>query len=202
MAQQNGQNLSTGLVVGLASVFLAVSGTAAWLVWHVPGTAPVPTTQPTNPPQVGQSPSATSGRMEVYWLQAQQNKVALVPSQINLDQSSPTPEVALKLGLERLLSGPVNADVSTTIPAGTKLNQVKVDSEGIHVDLSKEFIKGGGSTSMQGRLGQIVYTASSLDPNARVWITVAGEPLKVLGGEGIEVEQPMTRQFFSENFKP
>ena len=77
---------------------------------------------------------------------------------------------------------------------------MSVQQDGIHINLSQAFTTGGGSASMTGRVAQVLYTATSLKPNAKVWISVEGKPLDTLGGEGLELDQPLTRQNFKQNF--
>jgi spore germination protein GerM len=142
---------------------------------------------------------AAQGETKVYWLRTIGKKLELTPAKIEVEGGNGDRE-QLAATVERLLKGPANSDVTSSIPEGTTLKSLKIAKDGVHVDLSKTFTKGGGSTSMQARLGQLIYTASSLNPSEPVWISVEGEPLTVLGGEGVEVSQPMTRTDFKKGF--
>jgi spore germination protein GerM len=165
-----------------------------------PSSPPIETVAPTEPSTTTVPSSQVSdGRAKVYWISSSGAKLALTPANINLPSQN-SPDEQLSTALKRLIKGPANSDVTSSIPPDTKLNSLKIQKDGVHVDLNKAFTSGGGSTNMQGRLGQIIYTASSLNPADPVWISVEGEPLKVLGGEGLEVSQPMTREEFSKNF--
>jgi hypothetical protein len=132
----------------------------------------------------------------------------LSPEERKIPRSNPeTSNTLVNKSLKTLLASSGRAEKKgtfgkevSTIPATTKLISTSVKSDGIHIDLSKEFMEGGGSTSMQGRLAQILYTATERNPKARVWITIEGKKLETLGGEGIEVKQPLTRKSFQEDF--
>ena len=137
--------------------------------------------------------------VQVYWLKGAIGKFEAVPTKVAVKQAD-KPDAALQAAFNSLLAGPKDASVSSEIPKGTKLRSLSVKNEGVYVDLSAEFSSGGGSNSMTGRLGQVIYTATSLKPNTKVWISVEGKPLELLGGEGLEVAQPSTRQSFDKNF--
>lgn len=137
--------------------------------------------------------------VQVYWVKGAIGKFEAVPTKVAVKQAD-KPDAALQAAFNSLLAGPKDASVSSEIPKGTKLRSLSVKNEGVYVDLSAEFSSGGGSNSMTGRLGQVIYTATSLKPNTKVWISVEGKPLELLGGEGLEVAQPSTRQSFDKNF--
>ncbi len=92
--------------------------------------------------------------------------------------------------------------LSSTIPDETELIGVE-DSEGVAlVDLSGEFEFGGGSLSMMGRVAQVVYTATRFQNVNAVRFLLEGEPLDVLGGEGLIIEEPQTREDWAVHLTP
>lgn len=211
--QKQSRRLPLGLIAGISVAILAVGGGAAWWAKHSmtnatksstpANTAPSETVTSDKPPQAQQP--AREEQVELYWLSANASSpISLARSTISVPQTSNQQEL-LASAFQSLLDGPKpdrDKDYTTTIPQGTKLLDLKLDQQGIHVNLSKEFASGGGSTSMTGRVAQIIYTATSLDNNAKVWINVEGKPLEApLGGEGLILEQPTTRQDFKNNFE-
>lgn len=222
------RSIPVGILAGLSAVVLATGGATAWWTWSshqqnmarqavptLPGTTRSDLTTGAEKPDSSQigagSPTDTSKgepstvkapveqTVQVYWVKDTGTRLELVSAPVTV-QAEQGPEGTLKAALTELLKGPSSAEVVSTIPEATQVRRVEVRSDGVHVDLSDDFALGGGSASMMGRLGQIIYTASSVDPNANVWITVEGEPLEVLGGEGLIVDQPMTRRDFDANF--
>ncbi len=197
------------MILGIAGLVLALGGGAAWWAkYSLENKKPV-TPNSNNLPQIKEPPlvpeSSPSTQLQrpvtICWLNPTTNQIELVSKTLKFPQSV-EPEIILQTAFEQLLAGPSqSANYTTTIPDGTKILALTTTEEGIKVNLSQEFVTGGGSASMISRLAQIIYTATSLDSKDQVWISVEGKPLNNLGGEGVIVNQPMTRQDFEANFK-
>jgi spore germination protein GerM len=199
--QQGSNRISSGVIAAVSAAVLAVGGGVAWLTANTTN-SPTPSTPSQRIQQPGQSNTRQPGNEQtanVYWLRTNENSFELVPQPIQV--AAAQPNQVLETAFQSLLAGPTEGTNATTIPQGTKLLGLKVeDNNEIHVNLSQDFTSGGGSTSMMGRVGQVVYTATTLDPNAKVYIEVNGKPLEVLGGEGVEIEQPLTRESFKKDY--
>jgi spore germination protein GerM len=198
MTRQQRVNRISGSAIAFAiTAALAAGGGFAWWSFQPPNSVPSSVT-----PNVVQKPqnlaTTQSTTASIYLLKDTGKNLELVPLPIKVDTEQPN--TVLTTAFNSLLTGIDGGTASSTIPEGTKLRSIKILNDGIHVDLSTEFTTGGGSASMTGRLAQVIYTATTLQPNAKVWIDVEGKPLEILGGEGLEIQRPMTRQSFEENF--
>jgi spore germination protein GerM len=116
-----------------------------------------------------------------------------------------TPRVGTA-ALESLLEGPDSFEedygLRSAIPDGTQLLGLTIDDGIARVDLTSEFESGGGSASMQTRLAQVVYTITQFPTVKGVVFSLDGEPIDVLGGEGVIIDHPLTRRDLADLLPP
>jgi hypothetical protein len=111
---------------------------------------------------------------------------------------SPGPRVGT-LAATLLLDGPGgDEELGTAIPAGTGLLGLTIDGGVATVDLTSEFEAGGGSFSMRMRIAQVVYTLTQFPTVKGVLFELDGEPVDAIGGEGVLVDQPLTRKDYAD----
>ncbi len=116
---------------------------------------------------------------------------------------SSTPSSVLTTDVGKLRSSLRLALREGSIPQNTQLLSLKVQPKGVYINLSGEFLRGGGSSAMIERLTKVVYTATSLNPDASVYLSVDGQPLTEdtpIGGEGMSVRYPIDRQQLAQDF--
>lgn len=99
--------------------------------------------------------------------------------------------------MRALLEGPTDeeqeAGMVSNIPDGTTFLGLTIDDGVATVDLSREYSSGGGSLSMFMRLAQVVFTLTQFPTVEGVNFKLDGEAIEVLGGEGIIIDRPQTR---------
>ena len=198
--QQRINGIPVGVIAAISVVVVAVSGGLAWFSTQTPNNStPANSSQSIKQP-IKQSTTQQGNEQtaSIYWLRSKENRLDLVPQPFKV--AATQPNQVLEAAFKTLLAGPSEGTDSTTIPQGTQLLGLKVENNDVHVNLSENFTTGGGSSSMMGRVGQVVYTATSLNPQANVYIEVNGKLLEVLGGEGVELQQPLTRTSFQKNY--
>lgn len=196
--EQRNNRISSGVIAVVSAAVIAVSGGVAWFTWNTINNQSPVVENPSNP---NKNNVANEHTAEIYLLKDTGKNFELVALPVKVAASKNKPNEFLQAAFSSLLTAKNDGDTSSVIPSGTKVLGVKVENDAVRVDLSNEFTSGGGSASMAGRVGQVVYTASSLNQNAKVYISVNGKELDVLGGEGLELEQPLTRESFKKDYQ-
>ena len=99
--------------------------------------------------------------------------------------------------LKELFLGPTQEEelrgIMTEIPQGTRLVKVEESEDEVLIDISSQFLTGGGSATMQLRYLQLYKTLRNVAPGKKIYLMVDGKNVKTIGGEGLEVNQPLSK---------
>jgi spore germination protein GerM len=113
----------------------------------------------------------------------------------------PLSDSPLTDALAALIRGPnedeLRKHLVSLIPAGTKLLSVRVQGSTAVVNLNEAFMYNHyGIEGYAGQLKQIVYTATAFPTVHDVQILIDGERHDYLGGEGVYIGKPLSRNSF------
>jgi germination protein M len=152
---------------------------------------PVPG-RPSHGPTSAPAPTA-------YFLQGEHLAAVTVPMR-------PFDTAVAGAALKALLAGPSpdvkTAGLTSAIPAGTRLLGLTISGGTATVDLSGRFGSGGGSASMRMRVAQVVWTLTQFPSTERVVFRMDGKPVEALGGEGLILSEPQTRDAWEDLAPP
>lgn len=159
---------------------------------------PTPSPVPAPEPPAPESPGTETASVLVYLVDGEALAVAR-------REVTETPEIAAA-AMKELLSGVAERDIdlgfATEVPEGTSLLGIEIADGVATVDLSGEFQSGGGSLSMLLRVAQVVYTLTQFDTVEAVSFKIDGVAVEAIGGEGVAVDPPVSRDDFTDNVLP
>ncbi|MFH2033848.1 MAG: GerMN domain-containing protein [Candidatus Margulisiibacteriota bacterium] len=98
----------------------------------------------------------------------------------------------------QLMSGPSKEEkdkgIFSGMPARARIIEVKKQDSTVYVNFNQALEDyGGGAANVQALVGQIVYTFTDIPGVEKVKILVEGRGEVVLGGEGLVIDQPLSR---------
>lgn len=128
--------------------------------------------------------------VNVYYLDKQGDLIALkrtVPQLRNTEQQ-------VENALNKLTESPLEKDISTAIPAGTKILGVEVRDRVAYTNFNRKLEQIGGIAQVQTALDQIVYTATEIEGVDKVRLLIEGKAIDTFTGEGVMVDQPLGRR--------
>jgi germination protein M len=113
----------------------------------------------------------------------------------------PASDSPLSDALDALLKGPTEDEMRrkllSLIPAGTKLLGAQVRGSTVFLNFNEAFMYNHyGIEGYAGQLKQVVYTATAFPTVQDVQILIEGERHDYLGGEGVYIGRPLSRNSF------
>ena len=114
----------------------------------------------------------------------------------------PEGQAKINFAVKTLIAGPsikeINQGYSSEIPKGTKLLGLRTNGSSYIIDISDDFQYGGGTESQYLRLKQLIKTIVSLKPDKPVYLYLNAKKAEVIGGEGIQITQPLSEKSLNE----
>ena len=138
------------------------------------------------------------GEIKVYYSRLIGQEIVIAP----VTRKLPKGQEALSLALVELLKGPSKEEKDqgfySEIPEGTRVIEIKEAPGEVRINLNKQFVYGGGANSVVARLKEMALTSLDAEPIRKVYLDVDGKELDMIGGEGLEVIQPLSRDNFPQ----
>jgi sporulation and spore germination protein/immunoglobulin-like protein involved in spore germination len=176
---------------------------------ETPSIAPSPSTSPSGAPSVSPSaapsgepsPSTPVETMIVrayYVLDGDRGVEGLVPTLRVVPKSTGVARAAMNALLDPDAVLAKYDQLSSAVPAGSKVLGLSVKNGVATIDLSSEFESGGGSAAARYRLGQVVYTLTQFPTVRSVLFQIEGRTVTTFGAEGIVLDGPQARNDFED----
>lgn len=119
------------------------------------------------------------------------------PKLLQETREIPQTPAILTASINELLQGSTNSNLTSYIPKGSKLLRASISKGVAQLDFNDVFqYNEYGNAGILAQLYQIVYTATEIPSIKSVQITIEGEKITYLGGEGtIDVSVPLTKSY-------
>ncbi len=168
-------------------------------VTSVPVTdTPVTKTEKPSPSTASTVPESQIRQARLFFVKIEDDGVI---SRHEVKRSIPASDSPLTDAINALISGPSEGEIRSglvsLIPRGTKLLGITLRGSTAIIDLSEPFMYNHyGVEGFSAQLRQIVYTATSFPSVQDVQILVEGKLKEYLGGEGVYIGKPLSRNSF------
>jgi len=150
------------------------------------------------------SSRSSNPKVTIYYTKASDDLgVILIPVVREVQEDRTPYETAIKeLFLGPNLNEREKLKLKSEIPEGSRLIKITENPKSIRIDISGQFMSGGGSESMQVRFRQLRETALNLAKGRPVYLYMDGQKVTTIGGEGLEIPQPFNRDELEEPVNP